>query len=123
MRAARNRETILKAPKLLLIVRLIHAITNCRERADNDFAQQISSRTKCKAAEIPADERNVLHRIGKTVADLHFVQESWRKNAGLIHRDDVLAAAESLGQQIAQHAGWHLGAALAIVVVVRTGNR
>src|SRR6266446_8713242 len=123
MRTACNGETILKAPKLLLIVRLVHAITNCGKRADYDFAQQIPSRTKREIAEIPADQRDVLHRIGKAVAHFYLVQNRRRKNAGLVYRDDVLSAAEALGQHIAQHTWRGFGAALATVIVVRTGDR
>src|SRR5262245_56382756 len=122
MRTACDGETLHEAPKLLLIVRLVHAITNCGERADDDFTQQIPSRTKCEIAEIPADQRDVLHGISKAVAHLYLVQKGRRKNAGLVYRDDVLAAAELLSQQIAQHAGRGLRAALAIVIVVRTGD-
>src|SRR5438067_671204 len=82
MRTASNGETILEAPELLLIVGFVYAITNRGERADNDSAQQIPSRTKCEIAEIPADQGNVLHRIRKAVAGLHFIQKGWRKNAG-----------------------------------------
>src|SRR5438093_8257794 len=123
MRTACNGETIHKAPELLLIVRLVHAITNCGERADNDFTQQTPSRTKCEIAEIPADQRDVLHWIGKAVTRLHLVQNGRRKNAGLVYRDDVLAAAEPLGQQIAQYSGRRFRTALAIVIIVRTGDR
>src|SRR2546425_12540660 len=123
MRTACNGETVLKAPKLLLIIRLVHAITNCGERADNDFTQQTPSRTKCDIAEIPADQGNVLNWIGKAVAHLHLVQNGGRKNAGLVYGDDVLAAAEPLGQQIAQHTGRGFRAALTIVIVVRPGDR
>src|SRR5438034_9255324 len=123
MRTACNGETIRKAPELLLIVRLVHTITNCGERADNDFTQQTPSRTKCEITHIPAGQRDVLHWIGKAVAHLHLVQNGRRKNAGLVYRDDVLAAAEPLGQQIAQHAGRSFRAALAIVIIVRTGDR
>src|SRR6266702_7755116 len=115
MGTACNGETIHKTPKLLLIVRLVHAITNCGQRADNDFTQQAPSRTKCEIAEIPADQRDVLYWIGKAVAHLHLVQNGWRKNAGLVYRHHVLAAAETLGQQIAQHAGGGFRSALAIV--------
>src|SRR4030095_14611293 len=125
MRTACNRQTILKAPELLLIVRLVDAITNRGEKplADNNFAQQTSSRTKGEIAEITVDQRDVLHWICKAVAHLDLVQHGRRKNAGLVYGGDVLAAAESLGQQITQHARRHLGTAFAVVIVVRTGNR
>src|SRR5712692_7093706 len=122
MRAACNRETIVDAPKLLLIVRLVHAITNCAERVDDDFAQQSSSRTKCETASIHAGKWDVLYRIGKAIPHFDLIQDGRRKNAGLVYRNHVLAAAEPLGQQIAQHAGRGFGAALATVVVVRTGD-
>src|SRR5262249_19834399 len=123
MRTACNRQTILKAPELLLVVRLVDAITNSGERGDNDFAQQTSSRTKGEITEIPVDQWDVLHWIGEAVSHLDLVQNGRRKNAGLVYGSDVLAAAESLSQQIAQHTRRHLGAAFAVVIVVRTGNR
>src|SRR5262245_29388171 len=122
MRTPCKGATILTAPNLLLIVVLVDPITNSGEWADNDFAQQTAPRTKRKIAEIPAGQRNVLHGIRKAVAHLHFVQHGRRKNAGLVYRGDVLAAAESLGQQITQHAGEGLRSAFAIDIVVRTGN-
>src|SRR5215510_11670520 len=125
MRTACNRQTILEAPELLLIVRLVDAITNRGENplADNNFAQQTSSGPKGELTEIPVDQRDVLHWIGEAVSHLDLVQHRRRKNAGLVYGSDVLAAAESLSQQIAQHTRRHLGAAFAVVIVVRTGNR
>src|SRR5438874_221343 len=103
MRTARYRKAIIYAPKLLLIVRFIHAISDWVKRADDDFAQQSASRAKCQIAEIPAHQWNVLHRVGKAVAHLNFVEDRRRKNAGLVYRHNVLPAAEPLGQQITQN--------------------
>src|SRR5207247_11372498 len=67
-------------------------------------------------------QRDVLHGVGEAVTDFDLVQKSRRKNAGLVNRDDVLAAAEALRQQIAQDAWRRFRAALAIVIVVRAGD-
>src|SRR5439155_18352848 len=88
MRTPRNGETIHKTPKLLLIIRRASAITNIVERADLDLTQQGPPRTKCKTPEISTRQRNILHGVGKAVADFDLVQKSRRKNAGLVHRDD-----------------------------------
>src|SRR5262245_4982523 len=50
MHTPRDRQTISDAPKLLLIVRLVHAITNGGQGTDNDFTQQTPSRPECEAA-------------------------------------------------------------------------
>src|SRR5437867_3095979 len=60
MHAVCNRDTIHNAPELLLIVRLVYAITNGVEGVDNDFTQQAPSRTKCELGHIPVGKRDVL---------------------------------------------------------------
>src|SRR5207247_4119306 len=122
MRAPRNGQTIQTAPKLLLIVRRAGAVTDVVERANLDLTEQSTPRTKCKTAEISARQRDVLHGVGKAVTDFDLVQKSRRKNAGLVNRDDVLAAAEALRQQITQDARRRFRAALAIVIVVGAGD-
>src|SRR5438093_11131933 len=122
MRTACDGQTIRKAPKLLLIIRRAGAITDVVERAHLDLAEQGSARAERKTPEISARQRDVLHGIGKAVADFDLVQKSRGKNAGLVYRDDVLAAAETLRQQIAQDTGRCFRAALAIVIVVRAGD-
>src|ERR1043166_7464773 len=123
MRAPGDGKTIHKAPELLLIVRRACAITDVVERANLDLTEQSTPRPKCKTAEISSRQRDVLHRVGEAVTDFDLVQKSRRKNAGLVNRDDVLAAAEALCQQITEHAGRSFRTALAVVVVVGTGDR
>jgi hypothetical protein len=65
MHTTRDRQTIGDAPKLLLIVRLVHAITNRRQGADNDFTQQAPSRPECEVAQIPLRKRDVLDWVRK----------------------------------------------------------
>src|SRR5215813_9471156 len=100
MCAVCNRKAVVNAPKLLLIVRLVYAVSNCGERTDGDFTEQGASGAKSQRTEIPADERNVLDGISKAIADLYFVQDCGRENACLVHANDVLSAAEALRQQI-----------------------
>src|ERR1051326_577181 len=123
MRAMCNGKAVVYAPKLLLIVRLIDAITDRVQGTDDDFAQQSSSRTKCETAHISAREGDVLYRIGKAITHLYLVQNGRRKDAGLVYSNDVFTAAESLCQQITQDARRGFRAGLAAVVVVRAGDR
>src|SRR5436189_5478784 len=122
MRAPRDGKTIHKAPKLLLIVRRACAITDVVERANLDLTEQSTPRTKCKTAEISPSQRDVLHGAGEAVTDFDLVQNSRRKNAGLVNRDDVLAAAAAVRQQIAEDAWRRVRAALAIVTAVAPGG-